>query len=284
MSQKVVSREYKVMLKKECFVGLQTDLLERAGHFWNAVKASIQDIAVDTDGSLNTVDKQRAVRFYDSADHRLRKNSYVFRERVAVGTGKRKVTLKFRHPDRYISQDRNMPVDKKKGQPKFEEDIKLPFQKLYSFSSKQKISRSKSLNTMGDPGELYPDLKMQLKSYQETEPIGIVRDFTAREIVITGASFKIRETPEVEVECALIIWYDESEDNKDEPVVVEFSFRYGDKKEHYDAEAAQRAYEIFCNLKEMLAEWIDATGPTKTAYVYSRANQITRNDVIPGRN
>ena len=124
---------------------------------------------------------------------------------------------------------------------------------------------------MNDHDELYPDLKMQLKSYQETEPISIVGEFTAWESVVTGASFKIREAPEVKAECALIIWYDDSGEDNNSPVVVEFSFRYGDKKEQYDAETAQRAYEIFCNLKEMLSEWIDVTGPTKTAYVYSRA-------------
>ena len=271
MKQNVISREYKVMLNKECFVGSQADLLEQAGLFWNAFKDSIQDIVIDTDGTLNKVEKQRTVRFYDSADRRLRKNDYVFRERVDLSSGEREVTLKFRHPDRYISQDRDMAAaNSKDGKTKFEEDIKLPFLKLYSFSTKQPIPEDKNLNKLNDPGRLFPDLQERLKSYQEDEPITKVGDFTARELVIEGAEFKIKKNPEVEAECALIAWYDEAGE-EDKPVVVEFSFKYENEQEEYDGESAQIAYDVFGTLKDTLAEWIDSEGPTKTAYVYSRA-------------
>jgi len=43
-TQNVVSREYKVMLKKERFVGSQNDLLERAKGFWRVFEDAIQDI------------------------------------------------------------------------------------------------------------------------------------------------------------------------------------------------------------------------------------------------
>ena len=100
MKQNVISREYKVMLKKERFVGSQDHLFEVAGDFWHAFKNAIQDIVPDTNGSLDTVTKQRTIRFYDSAERLLRNSNYVFRERVDTTTGKREVTLKFRHPDR----------------------------------------------------------------------------------------------------------------------------------------------------------------------------------------
>jgi hypothetical protein len=160
-------------------------------------------------------------------------------------------------------------ADVEKGKPKFEEDIKLPFIKLYSFSTKQPISDDKSLNKLNDPGELYPELKKRLKSYQENESIDIVGCFTAKEVVITGADFEIRRSPKVEAECALIAWYDEACE-KGRPVVVEFSFRYKNEQEEYDGEAAQRAYDVFTRIKDMLADWVDAKGLTKTAYVYSR--------------
>lgn len=270
MKQDVVSREYKVMLKKERFVGSQDDLVERAKDFWNAFKDSIQDIVFDTNGNLQKIEKKRTLRFYDSVDRRLRENDYVFRERVDLSTGKREVTLKFRHPDRYISQARDMAAGVENGRTKFEEDIKLPFIKLYSFSTKQPISDGKSLNKLNDPGKLYPDLKKRLKSYEENEPIEIVGKFTAKEIVVSGAYFQIGKNPKVEAECALIAWYEEAGE-EGRPVVVEFSFRYENEREEYDGEAAQRAYDVFGRLKDMLAEWIDSEGPTKTAYVYSRA-------------
>ncbi|MGD1699019.1 hypothetical protein [Dapis sp. BLCC M229] len=272
MKQNVISREYKIMLQKERFIGEQNDLLQKAGEFWKDFKGLIQDIVIDTDGSLNEVKKERKIRFYDTVDRCIRKSNYVFRERVDINTGKREVTLKYRHPDRYISQDRDMTAaDVENGKTKFEEDIKLPFIRLYSFSTKQPISDSKNLNKLNDPGELYPDFKKRLKSYQENVPIEVVGDFTAREIVIAGADFQIRNSPKVEAECALIAWYDLGGE-KDNPVVVEFSFKYENEKEEYDGEASQKVYDVFSRLNEKLAAWVDPDGETKTAYVYSRAS------------
>jgi hypothetical protein len=55
-------------------------------------------------------------------------------------------------------------------------------------------------------------------------------------------------------------------------VVAEYSFRYGDKHEHYEGEVARRAYDAFQLLQsEALAGWVDNAAFTKTAYVYSRA-------------
>ena len=161
-------------------------------------------------------------------------------------------------------------ADAENGKTKFEEDIKLPFITLYSFSTTQPISHGKSLNRLSDPGELYPDLKKRLKSYQANESIDIVGNFTAREVVITGADFQIRKSPKVEAECALVTWYDDAAEEH-RPVVVEFSFRCENEREEYDGAAAQRAYDVFGRFKDMLPEWVDHEGPTKTAYVYSRA-------------
>lgn len=270
MKQNVVSREYKVMLKKQRFMGSQVNLLQRATEFWHDFQASIQDIVIDTDGSLNEIEKERTIKFYDTADRRIRRGDYVFRERVDLKTDKREVTLKYRHPDRYISQDRDMAAaNVDQGKTKFEEDIKLPFIKLYSFSTKQPISDDKNLNQLNDPGDLYPDFKKRLKSYQKNEPIQVVNNFTAKEVVITGADFQIRKSPKVEAECALIAWYDAARE-EDQPVVVEFSFKYENKQEEYGGKACQRAYEVFGRLKDRLGDWVDPEGATKTAYVYSR--------------
>ena len=271
MKQKVISREYKVMLNQDCFVSSQLNLIELSGEFWQDFKDAIKDIVIDTDGSLNHIKKRRNVRFYDSTDHHLRGNNYVFRERVALDTGKREVTLKYRHPDRYISQDRDMTAAViENGKTKFEEDIKLPFKKLYSFSTKQPISDDKNINKLKDIGKLYPGLKKGLKSYQKDVPIDLVGGFTARELVITGADFQIRKNPKVEAECALIAWYDDS-CGEDTPILVEFSFKYENEREEYDGEAAQRAYDVFARLNNTLGKWVDSEELTKTSYVYLRA-------------
>jgi hypothetical protein len=99
----------------------------------------------------------------------------------------------------------------------------------------------------------------------------VVGDFTARELVLTGADFQIGKEPKIEAECALIVW-DDVAGSAQQPVVVEYSFRYGDKNEHYAGEVAKRAYDAFLLLQsEALAGWVDSASFTKTAYVYSRA-------------
>ena len=182
MKQSVVSREYKVMLNKDRFVGPQSDLVKRAGEFWTDFAASIQNMVYDTDGSLSNVEKTRIIKFCDSVDNCLWKNDYVFRERVDMGSEIREVTLKFRHPDRYISEDRDMSAAKSgKGKMKFEEDIKLPFFTLYSLSTKQTIGYNTNINKLNDIGELYPDLKKRIKAYHENEAINVVGRLNAKE-------------------------------------------------------------------------------------------------------
>lgn len=270
MRQKVVSREYKAMLKRERFFGSRDGLIERAGDFWEFFKESIQGVAFDTDGSLHELEKQKTIRFYDTSGRHLQKNDYVFRERIESGTGKREVTLKFRHADRYISQDRDMTAAAaKKSKTKFEEDIKLPFKEFYAFSAQQMIPSGKSLTTLDDLAKLYPGLKKRLQPFQKDEAIEVVGDFVAQEIVVTGADFQIGKNPKVEAECALIVWYDKA-GKQDQPVVVEFSFRYGNEREEYARAVAQKAYDVFGTLRVSFTDWIDFEGPTKTAYVYSR--------------
>ena len=287
--EKVVSREYKIMLLADKFAGDEQHVLRQAGAFWHRLKQIIEDFGIDTNGDLDTIEKRRLIRFYDAkapcssgstdAVFRLRDcNGYVFRERIDLADDDREVTLKFRHPDRFISQDRAMDAEEKEdGKVKFEEDIKPGqgnnrFISLYSFSGKQDISDSKKLNKMNDPARLFPDLQEQLDQYDEEEALNRVGDFTAREWVITGATFQIRNKPKRDAECALIVWYDH-EDDEEHPVVVEFSFRYQDDEEAYTRKMAQRAYNIFLAMQDRLPDWIDPNPVTKTKYVYNRAKE-----------
>jgi hypothetical protein len=272
MSNKSIgSREYKIMLKAEKFKGKEKELLKTAGKFWSDFKPDMSDFVIDTNGKLNEIKKRRTIRFYDTDMARLRNNNYVFRERTDLETGQREVTLKFRHPDRYLTQDRNMDAKKpKKGESKFEQDIKPPFLSLYSFSTKQEISSSKNLNKMNDPVGLFPDLENKLNNYQKDEQLNKVGQFTARELVITGADFQISASPKLEAECALIVWY-QNKGSHTKPLLVEFSFKYESKDEDYDGNMAQRAYHVFMKLQKC-QKWIDLKSMTKTAYVYGLAS------------
>jgi hypothetical protein len=267
---KISSREYKVLLRATQFQGDNAVLARSAIAFWQGFRRAIGNIALDTDGRL-AVEERRLIRFHDTSDRRLRRNDYVFRERIDEVAGQREVTLKFRHPDRYLAASRDVtPASSRDARTKFEEDIKAPFQGLYSHSTTQRIGGSKKLNRLNDACRLFPGLPKQLDHYDDEETIAPVRALTVRELVLTGAHVRIGNSPRVEAECALIVWYEAAGD-RHRPEVVEFSFRYGDDDEGYDGNAARRAYEIFQILQApALADWVDPTGTTKTAYAYDR--------------
>ena len=267
---KIISREYKLLLRATPFQDADAQLARSARAFWQDFGQAIAPVAIDIDGRL-AVEGRRLIRFHDTADHRLRHNDYVFRERVDEATGQREVTLKFRHHDRYLAASRDLtPASSRDARTKFEEDIKAPFHGLYSHSTTQPIGGSKNLNRLNDPCRLFPGLPRQLDRHDDDETIAPVGSLTMRELVLAGAHVRIGNSPKVEAECALIVWYDAAGD-RHRPEVVEFSFRYGDDDEGYDGKAARRAYEIFQILQApTLAHWVDPTGTTKTAYAYDR--------------
>jgi hypothetical protein len=104
---KIISREYKLLLRATPFEGDDVQLTRSAKAFWQDFGQAIGTIALETDGRL-AVEERRMIRFHDTADHRLRRNDYVFRERIDEATGQREVTLKFRHPDRYLAASRDL--------------------------------------------------------------------------------------------------------------------------------------------------------------------------------
>jgi hypothetical protein len=268
---KIISREYKLLLRATLFQGADTQLIRSAKIFWHDFGRAVGTIARDTDGRL-AAKERRLIRFYDTADHRLHRSDYAFRERIDEATGQREVTLKFRHPDRYLAASRDLaPASSRDAKTKFEEDIKVPFQGLYSHSTTHPIGGSKNLNKLHDPCRLFPGLSKRLDHYDDDEPITPVGAVTARELVLTGIHVRIGNSHEVEADCALIVWYDAAGD-RHRPEVVEFSFRYGDHDEGYDGKAARHAYEISQILQTpALCDWVDPAGTTKTAYAYDRA-------------
>ena len=135
--QPVVSREYKAMLRHTLFRGGEKALLKAAGGAWRDFSNRIADVALGTKGELTKIKGPRLITFFDTSKHDLNARHYIFRERRDTETGNREVTLKFRHPDRNVAQDRNMKarVGGERSRTKFEEDIKGPFSSLYSFST-----------------------------------------------------------------------------------------------------------------------------------------------------
>jgi hypothetical protein len=269
----VQSREYKVMLKPRGFSGDEEALVRGASAFWNDFCAKAGDVVIEAEGELRKIKTRRLVTFFDTSKQHLKGGGYIFRSRRDIDSDEREVTLKFRHPDRFVAQDRSMdaagPQD---GKTKFEEDIKAadkkaPFVSLYSFSTTLPILTDSPSRDLEDLARLFPDVAERLEGFRESEALTAVSGFTAREVVVEGGSIKIGKHPKVEAECALIVWYDHS-GRKNSPVTVEFSYRYGDKEERYGGTTARRAFDTFHVLQTELTEWVEPKASTKTAFVY----------------
>jgi len=263
----VVSREYKVMLRAGKFVGTEKQLLATARKLWSDFARVVEPIVFDVDGTLDTIDKQRLIVFLDSDAQHLKEGGYIFRVRRGLDGGQPEVTLKFRHPDRYVAEARRMSGWNIDAKTKFEEDIKAPFVSLYSFSTRGRVSKKGVPTSLHDVSRLFPDLSKRIADTDDGVTLSEVNGFTARELVITGPMLRVGSTPKVHLECALIVWYDQN-GAVDKPVAVEFSYRYGSPDGFYGGKVARRAFNIFAAMQSDLTEWIDSNPRTKTAFVY----------------
>ena len=267
---KIVSREYKAMLKASRFSGDENRLLEAAAQFWREAGKAFGEVVVEVGGNLSKIQARRLIRFYDTPERYLNANAYIFRERADLDSKAREVTLKFRHPDRYFAQDRDMrAAGGTDARTKFEEDIKPTFQSLFSHSTTQKVEPTRKLDELKDVSRFYPGIKEKLEPFKPDTPIEVVDEFTARELVVGGAAMQLGKSRKVPAECVLVIWYDHAKPSKGEmPVVAEFSFKYGDGGEDYGGGSVRRAYEAFNLLQHDLSDWVDKASKTKTAFVY----------------
>ena len=216
---------------------------------------------------LETIDKQRLIEFLDSDAQHLHAGGYIFRVRRPLEGESAEVTLKFRHPDRYMAENRQMMSRRIRTHAKFEEDIKSPFMSLYSYSTSGDLGKKPVPSSLDDVSRLFPDLSKRLGEVDGRLTLSEVGSFTARELVIIGATMTIGTKPKIESECALIVWYSHN-GSATEPVAVEFSYRYGDARGRYEFDTAKRAFDIFEILQRELTEWVDPNPRTKTAFVY----------------
>lgn len=265
--QDVTSREYKVVLAAERFTGDEAAMREAAATFWRELGTALADLGIATKGSFDVIKARRLVRFFDTDEHRLHDDSYIVREREDVLTGEREITLKFRHPDRYIAADRSMEGRSPDAKTKFEEDVKPPFVSAFSFSTTQPLKSGHVLEQLGDVAKLFPGLADAIDDLPVDAPLVLVRDFVGHEVVLEGAFLELGGG-DVEGECAFVVWYDQGEEDTT-PVIVEFSFKYGDGQGQFRSQVAKDAYAALGLLQQGLPQWVDPEPVTKTAFVYA---------------
>jgi len=270
--QNVVSREYKVMLRTDRFTGGAGRLLARANEFFAQFAAAAAPITVGTHGEFEAGGKQRRIRFWDTTSQHLNALGYICRQREKLTDEEREITLKFRHRDRHVSQDRDMGAAR--GVPaktKFEEDIKKPFVSLYSFSTTAEVEDERPFPRLGDVGSLFPDLRDRIRADDADRAMVAVNDVVVRELVFEGPVISLDRAPKSDAECALIVWY-RIDSDPERPVAVEFSYRYGDRNEEYGGAMAARAFDAFTVLQRNLDQWVNPTDLTKTALVYGKGD------------
>jgi hypothetical protein len=253
------------MLLAEPFAGDESTLIEAAQRFWDDVKGVLEPLDIPTKGAFDEVKARRRIRFLDSAEHFLNGQRYVFRERIDVESDERQVTLKFRHPDRYVASDRDMAAaDEGKAETKFEEDVKPPFVSVFSYSTTVEIDGDADVSRLDDVVRMFPGLRRELTDPADFELADV--GFAARELVLVGAGVLLGKR-DAEAECAMVFWHDDAGDAS-APKCVEFSFKYGDDEEDYRGSVARDAHDVLKALSDQLPEWVHPTPVTKTAFVY----------------
>jgi hypothetical protein len=265
--KKVISREYKLVLRTENFSGDEAETRKKTEQFW-------KDLANTLPGKLKfgrktgRVRSQREIRFFDTANASLDNHHYIFRERKDLASNEKEITLKFRHADRYVSQDRTMRASGKNIDTKFEEDIKAPFTVLYSFSTTKAVGDKAVYKKLKHIKKHYPGFTLAEDGDADEENLTQVNDLLVREIVIGGPAIKILDEPLTEAECALIIWYDTRSLSPD-PVIIEFSFRYGNKKGRYSSALGRSAFDFFRHIQHHMKLWLGEANSTKTGFIYA---------------
>lgn len=260
------SREFKLMLSPERFVG--PDPFNAVAAFEAELTDNIlssPELDRDADhvaSELTTLKRERTVRFHDTpGDCLLRSSGYVFRERVdALDGDAREVTLKFRSLDRYIAAGPDMASDAEGAASKFEEDIKPPYQSVFSQSTTVPITNDKNLNRLDDPIRLYPGLsELGLDENRET---ALVSAITIEERAYGDL---IVDVGKLTASVRLTLWY--LENDLEAPVVAEISFKLESPPEDYPAKTSARAMGLF-ELMQGMDFWLATDSTTKTSFVY----------------
>jgi hypothetical protein len=212
------------------------------------ISSLVGSIVEKQGGKFKTPDKfkeeERTTWFLDTNAYELyRDKKFLLRIRKAKESGLYEVTLKCRHPDRYVCAlyDLSVAEDieakfKDDFKTKFEEDIVTSKMTDGSATSVSKFSLSASFEDKEKPNfgkikdliSFFPDL--ELEGISSNEPLTRVNNFEAVEISskIGTITFSGDDT---EIEPELNLWYSTTEEK---PLIVEFTFKCKAAKQDND--------------------------------------------------
>jgi hypothetical protein len=241
-----------------------------------AINSQIQKQGADFKENIG--EKECRVWYLDTKRHELNRNHNFFL-RIREERNRYDITLKCRHPDRYISAsyDLSDPAHhsrlKFKGF-KFEEDITTPFHSKFSSQAKFEDNKNPELKTFQDILSIYPDL-MSL-SIQPGENLKKVNKFVAEEISYKLGDIVFEDGNKVLSEMSM--WYLSDKDKS--PVIVELDFDCNAKEitesnqislEEFPLSLVKNVNNLYSSLqRESIVDLAISKTKTEFAYEYKR--------------
>ena len=175
-------------------------------------------------GRINEeIDKKECrVWYLDTKRHELNRVHNFFL-RIREERKRFDITLKCRHPDRYVSASFDLSHPTNRSQLKFknfkfEEDITTPFCSKFSSQAKFEHHRKPDLDTFQDILSMYPELTSL--AIPPSEKLKKVNKFVAKEISYKLGDIMFADGSKVVSEMSM--WYIPSKDKG--PVIVELDF------------------------------------------------------------
>lgn len=260
----VTSREYKLLLDPSNFT-YATESSKVDNYFDDLVTAVEAAISRDVTGSLS-LDTTRTVKFYDkSGSCDLKNLGYIFRDRIESGNSE--VTLKFRSPDRYISDFEDLSATSNQAETKLEADIGVKgtntFNVVYSHSTTSPNTRT--INEFADINYHFPGFNSDY-GFSDSTPLSLVGNLSINERVYKGGEIDLGS---IDAEVSVTLWYTSSSPSSaTHPAIVEVSFKYEDSSADYTKAVVNRAKTTFEALQGLTA-WNSTSSTTKTEFVYS---------------
>jgi len=173
--------------------------------------------------------KFRRTYYLDTIDYKLRSKNFFLRVREDKESDKYDITLKCRHPDRYISASYDLSSSMKKSTIKFEEDIIAPHVSKFSTSVNFEENQEPEINNLEMLKTIFPGLNTQDLGNGVLEK---VNNFDAKEISVKLGKISYNnnkdgedDDDEDEIKTFLNLWYS-PKNNKGKSVIVEFTYDY----------------------------------------------------------
>jgi hypothetical protein len=192
-------------------------------------KKGIQELSAIIKGLIEKQDgrfmgdieeKERTTWYLDTNAYKLYcDNNFLLRIRKENNSEEYDVTLKCRHPDRYVSASYNLASSVESIDIKFEEDIVIPFISKFSLSASLKGKQIPRFSTIQDVVTVFPGLDLGIDT---GEMLSKVNNFEVIEISSKIGKIKF-SGDDTEIEPELNLWYSSTKDDK--PLIVEFTFK-----------------------------------------------------------